>query len=316
LLISDLKRPPGETRRKIRNQKSTIQNTNMEWLNIIVQGILLGGLYALYGTGLSLIFGVMRLVNLAHGDFVVLGAYLALVVTNLAGVPVFPSLLIVVPLMFGIGVLFQMGLINRTLGKGLMPPLVITFGVAVILQNVLLLTFSADNKKLNAGALETASLQIDTLSVGVAPLITFGVAVVTLLALQLFFSRTTLGQAFRATSDDPATAELLGINSKWIYALAMGLSLAIVAIGGVLLGVRTNFAPTDGPARLIYAFEAVIIGGLGNLWGTLAGGIILGVAQNLGSQISPVWFQLAGHLVTLLVLAFRPSGLFARTRDL
>jgi branched-chain amino acid transport system permease protein len=136
-----------------------------------------------------------------------------------------------------------------------------------------------------------------------------------LLALQLFFSFTPLGRAFRATSDDAKTAELLGINSKWIYALAMGLSLAIVAFGGVLLGVRTNFAPADGPSRLIYAFEAVIIGGLGSLWGTLAGGIILGVSQNVGAQISPVWFQLAGHLVTLAVLAFRPSGLFARTRD-
>lgn len=287
----------------------------MEIANILVQGILLGGLYALYGTGLSLIFGVMRLVNLAHGDFVVLGAYLALLVSTSLGVSPFISLLIVVPLMFGIGVLFQMGLIDRTAGKGAMPPLVITFGVSIVLQNVLLLGFSADNKKLNAGAIETQSLRLGDLAVGVVPIITFVAAVVVIALLQLFFSRTRLGQAFRATSDDPATAELLGINSRRIYALAMGLSLAIVAIGAALLGVRTNFAPTDGPARLIYAFEAVIIGGLGNLWGTLAGGIILGVSQSLGAQISPVWFQLTGHLVTLLVLVLRPSGLFARTRD-
>jgi branched-chain amino acid transport system permease protein len=287
----------------------------MEWVNIVVQGVLLGGLYALYGTGLSLIFGVMRLVNLAHGDFVVLGAYLALLVSTSMGVSPFISLLIVVPLMFGIGVLFQMGLIDRTAGKGAMPPLVITFGVSIVLQNVLLLGFSADNQKLNAGAIETQSLRLGDLAVGVVPILTFAAAVIVIVLLQLFFSRTRLGQAFRATSDDPATAELLGINSRRIYALAMGLSLAIVALGAVLLGVRTNFAPTDGPARLIYAFEAVIIGGLGNLWGTLAGGIILGVSQSLGAQISPAWFQLAGHLVTLLVLVLRPSGLFARTRD-
>jgi branched-chain amino acid transport system permease protein len=217
--------------------------------------------------------------------------------------------------MFVIGFLFQRGIINRTLGKGLMPPLVITFGFSVILQNSMLLTFSADNKKLQAGAIETASLRVGEISVGVVPLITFAVAVLMLFALQVFFSRTTLGHAFRATSDDPATVELLGINSRWIYAIAMGMSLAIVAVGGVLLGIRTNFAPADGPARLIYAFETVIIGGLGSLWGTLAGGMILGISQVVGAQISPVWFQLAGHVVTLLVLAFRPAGLFARTRD-
>lgn len=287
----------------------------MEILNIVAQGILLGGLYALYGTGLSLIFGVMRLVNLAHGDFVVLAAYLGLVAGQLLGLSPFVSLLFVVPAMFGVGVLFQLGIINRVLGKGIMPPLVITFGVSVILQNAFLLTFSADNKKLNAGAIETASVRVGELSLGVVPLLTFAAAVLLLVALQIFFSRTTLGRAFRATSDDAGTAELLGINSKWIYALAMGLSLAIVAIGGVLLGIRTNFAPADGPTRLIYAFETVIIGGMGSLWGTLAGGIILGVAQVLGAQFSPAWFQLSGHLVTLAVLALRPSGLFARTRD-
>jgi len=231
------------------------------------------------------------------------------------GVSPFASLVVVIPVMFLVGFLFQRGIINRTLGKGIMPPLVITFGVSVIIQNALLINFSADSQKLDAGAIETASLSIGGISLGVVPLITFAAAVIILAALQLFFSRTSLGHAFRATSDDPATAELLGINSRWIYAIAMGMSLAIVAVGGVLLGVRTNFAPADGPSRLIYAFETVIIGGLGSLWGTLAGGIIFGVSQVIGAQISPVWFQLAGHIVTLAVLAFRPSGLFARTRD-
>ncbi len=287
----------------------------MQWINIVAQGILLGSLYALYGTGLSLIFGVMRLVNLAHGDFIVVSAYLALVAGQLIGVPPYLSLLVVMPLMFGLGVLLQLGVLNRTLDKGLMPPLLITFGLSVILQNALLLIFTADSQGLDAGAIETASYSVGEVAVGVAPFITFVAAVLLLAGLQLLFSRTALGRAFRATSDDPATAELMGVNSRRIYALAMGLSLAIVAVGGVLLGIRTNFAPADGPARLIFAFETVIIGGLGSLWGTLLGGVILGVAQTVGAQLNPTWFQLAGHVVTLLVLAFRPTGLLARTRD-
>lgn len=287
----------------------------MQWINIIAQGILLGGLYALYGTGLSLIFGVMRIVNLAHGDFIVVAAYLALVAGQLAGLSPFMSLVIVVPLMFGLGLWLQRGVLNRTLGKGLMSPLLITFGLSVIIQNVLLLIFSADSRGLDAGNIETASVNVGGVALGVLPLITFLIAVLLLAALQFFFYRTPLGRAFRATSDNPDTAELMGINSQQIYGLAMGLSLAIVAVAGVLLGIRTNFAPSDGPARLIFAFEAVIIGGLGNLWGTLAGGIILGLAQNIGAQVNPTWFQLAGHIVTVLVLVFRPTGLFARVRD-
>jgi branched-chain amino acid transport system permease protein len=285
-------------------------------LNTLVQGMLLGGLYVLYGTGLSLTFGVMRLVNLAHGDLITLAAYASLMSTLVLGLHPLVSLIVVVPIMFVVGFMLQRGILNRTLGKGLMPPLLITFGFSVIIQNVLQLQFSADSQGLDAGALETASIPIgDVLSVGIVPLATFVTAVLILAALQLFFDHTRLGRAFRATSDDPATAELMGINSRQIYALAMGISLAIVAVAGIFLGIRTNFAPTDGPARLIFAFEAVIIGGLGSLWGTLAGGIILGVAQTLGAQLDPTWFQLSGHVVTLVVLAVRPTGLFARTRD-
>ena len=287
----------------------------MQWINIIAQGILLGGLYALYGTGLSVIFGVMRLVNLAHGDLIVVAAYLALIAAQMLGLSPFINLLFVMPLMFVLGLLLQRNILNRTLGKGLMPPLLITFGLSVILQNALLLTFKADNRGLDAGEIETASINVGGVALGVLPLITFLIAVLLLTGLQICLSRTSLGKAFRATSDDPATAELMGINSEQIYGLAMGLSLAIVGLAGVLLGIRTNFAPADGPERLIFAFEAVIIGGLGNLWGTLAGGIILGLAQNIGAQLNPTWFQLAGHIVTVLVLVFRPTGLFARTRD-
>jgi branched-chain amino acid transport system permease protein len=284
-------------------------------VNTIIQGILLGGLYVLYGTGLSLIFGVMRTVNLAHGDFITLAAYGSLVATLVAGLHPLLSLVVVVPVMFVIGVLLQRGILNFALGKGIMPPLLITFGLSVMIQNALQLRFSADSQGLDAGALETASLRLGEVSIGIMPLLTFVSAVLILAGLQLFFDRTHLGRAFRATSDDPATAELMGINSRQIYGLAMGISLAIVAVAGIFLGIRTNFAPTDGPARLIFAFEAVIIGGLGSLWGTLAGGVILGVSQTLGAQLDPTWFQLSGHVVTLLVLAVRPTGLFARTRD-
>jgi len=288
----------------------------MQWVNIVAQGVLLGGLYALYGTGLSLIFGVMRLVNLAHGDMIVVAAYLALLAGQFLGLSPWLGLLLAVPVLFVIGVLLQRGLLNATLGKGVLPPLIITFGLSVIAQNVLQLGFSADTQGLDAGPIEAASIEVvQGVTLGVLPLIVFATAVVVLAALHLFLTRTKLGRAFRATSDDPTTAELVGINSRQIYGWAMGLSLAIGAVGGVLLGVRTTFAPADGPARLIFAFETVIIGGLGSLWGTLAGGIILGVAQNIGAQLSPAWFQLAGHLITLALLAFRPTGLFARTRE-
>jgi branched-chain amino acid transport system permease protein len=288
----------------------------MQWVNVLAQGILLGGLYALYGTELSLIFGVMRLVNLTHGDLMVVAAYLALVAGQLLGLSPWLSLLLVVPALFVIGVVLQRGLLNATLGKGVLPPLIITFGLSVITQNVLQLGFTADTQGLDAGPIEAASLEVTKgVTLGVLPLITFAVAVLVLTGLQLFLTRTKLGRAFRATSDDPTTAELIGINSRQVYGLAMGLSLAIVAVAGVLLGVRTTFAPSDGPARLIYAFETVIIGGLGSLWGTLAGGVILGVAQTVGAQLNPAWFQLAGHLITLALLAFRPTGLFARTRE-
>lgn len=285
-------------------------------INALVQGTLLGGLYVLYGTGLSLIFGVMRVVNLAHGDFIVLAAYGSILVTLAVDMNPLLTLGVVVPAMFVLGVVLQRGILNWTLGKGIMPPLLITFGLSVIIQNALQLRFSANSQGLDAGALETASITIGRVtSIGIMPLITLITAVLVLAGLQLFFDRTSLGRAMRATSDDPVTAELMGINSRQMYGIAMGISLAIVAVAGIFLGIRTNFAPSDGPARLIFAFEAVIIGGLGSLWGTLAGGVILGIAQTVGALIDPTLFQLSGHLVTLLVLAVRPTGLFARTRD-
>jgi branched-chain amino acid transport system permease protein len=285
----------------------------VEWLNTILQGILLGGLYAMFAAGLSLIFGVMRLVNIAHGDLIVLAAYVALVTTQALGVHPLVSLVIVVPVMALIGYVLQRGLLNRTLGDDLLPPLLVTFGLSVIIQNGLLEIFTADSVKLNAGAVEIESIAVGGgLAVGLLPLIQFVLAIAVIGALQWLFYRTALGRAFRATSDDPQVAQLMGLNNAHVFALAMALSLAVVAVAGVLLAVRTNFDPSIGPARLIFGFEAVIIGGLGSMWGTLIGGIVIGVAQTLGAQLDPGWNLLAGHIAFLVVLAIRPQGLFPK----
>jgi branched-chain amino acid transport system permease protein len=287
----------------------------MEWLNIILQGVLVGGLYAMFAAGLSLIFGVMRLVNIAHGDLIVLAAYVALVVTTGLGINPLVSLLVVVPLMALIGYALQRGILNQTLGPDLLPPLLVTFGLSVIIQNGLLELFTADSRKLQAGAIEVASIDLGGgLAIGTLPLIQFVVAVAVIACLQLIFYRTALGRAFRATSDDPAVAQLVGLDNRHVFALAMALSLAVVAIAGVFLAVRANFDPAIGPARLIFGFEAVIIGGLGSMWGTLAGGVILGVAQAIGAQIDPGWQLLAGHIAFLVILAIRPEGLFPKVQ--
>ncbi|CAM3331703.1 MULTISPECIES: branched-chain amino acid ABC transporter permease [Pseudomonas] len=287
----------------------------MEWLNALLQGVLLGGLYAMFAVGLSLMFGIMRLVNIAHGDFIVLASYLALVVVNHLGFSPLASLLVVVPLMFCFGYLLQRLLLNRTLGQDILPPLLVTFGLSIIVQNALLEFFSADSQKLSQGELEVASVSLGSLNVGLMPLIVFGSALLIIASLQLLFYRTALGRAFRATSDDPQTARLMGVDNRHIFGLAMALAMAVVSIAGVFLAIRTSFDPTVGPARLLYGFEAVIIGGLGSLWGTLAGGVILGVAQTLGAKIDPGWQILAGHLVFLLILVVRPRGLFPRSVD-
>ncbi len=287
----------------------------MEWINVILQGVLVGGLYAMFAAGLSLIFGVMRLVNIAHGDLIVLAAYVALVTTQTLGIGPLTSLIVVVPLMALIGYALQWFVLNRTLGDDLLPPLLVTFGLSVIIQNGLLTLFTADSVKLQAGAIEVATIRLtDGIYVGVLPLFQFAVAVAVIGGLQFIFYRTALGRAFRATADNPEVAQLMGLDNRRVFALAMALSLAVVAVAGVFLAVRANFDPSQGPARLIFGFEAVIIGGLGSLWGTLIGGILLGIAQAIGAQIDPGWQTLAGHLAFLAVLAVRPEGLFPKVR--
>jgi branched-chain amino acid transport system permease protein len=284
----------------------------MDWVNAVVQGVLLGGLYALFATGLSLVFGVMRLVNLAHGDLIVLSAFLAVSLVDGLGWNPLATLVILVPLVAALGFLLQYALLNFTLESGL-APLLATFGLSIIIQNALLEHYSADSRRLFAGDIGTESIQLtEDISIGFFPLITFVVAVALLVGLQLVLRYTTLGRALRATSDDRRTAELVGIDNRRLYGVAMALALVTAAIAGVFLGVKTSFTPADGPVRLIFAFEAVIIGGLGSLWGTLAGGIVLGVAQTVGAQISVGWGDLVGHLVFLAILLVRPRGLFPR----
>jgi len=285
----------------------------IDWINTIAQGLLLGGLYALFALGLSLVFGVMRLVNIAHGDLILLAAFLAIVITSVLNLHPLLSLAILVPLMFILGYVLQRGLLNFTLGRDILPPLLVTFGLSILIQNGLLEVFSADSRSLPGGGIETASFQVtEHLAVGTLPLIIFATALVLTAALQLLFARTALGRAFRATSDDQQAAQLMGINNRHIYALATAVAFATIAVSGVFLALRTTIAPTDGPAQLLYGFAAVIIGGLGSIWGTFAGGVILGVAQAIGFRMDPGWGVLSGHVAFLAVLLFKPTGLLGK----
>jgi len=287
----------------------------MEWINAVLQGLLLGGLYALLAAGLSLMFGVMRIVNLAHGTLAVVAAYFAFLLVQ-AGWSLWLTLPVVVALLALLGYAGQRLLFNRALDRGALAPLLVAFGLSVVLTQVLQEVFSADTRSLPAGVLGTGSLRLGGgIAVGYLPLLTFGVGVLTIVAVQVFLARASLGRAMRAASDDPETVQLMGIPHRQVYALSTALAFAMVGLAGVFLGMRTQFSPTYGDTMLIFAFEAVIIGGLGSLWGTLAGGIVLGVAQTVGSQLDPALGVLAGHLVFLVVLAFKPSGLFPKAVD-
>jgi branched-chain amino acid transport system permease protein len=287
------------------------------WANAIVQGVLLGGVYALFATGLSLAFGAMRFVNLAHGDLAILAAFVTLSLATTMSVNPFYALIVVVPLAFGAGYLLQRIVFDRVVGVDPAFQIVATFGLSIVIQNALYAHYTADTQGLDVGSINTSSIRInDTISIGWLPFITLLCAIAVLGALALFLKRTRVGRAFRATSDDPDAARIMGIHVERIFGLAMALAVATVALAGVLSGARSSFDPFLGPSKLIFAFEAVIIGGLGSLWGTLIGGIILGVSQAVGRQIDPQWGELAGHLVFLTVLVFRPTGLFGKAQVL
>ena len=283
----------------------------MTWVNVVVQGVLLGGFYALLACGLSIMFGVMRIINLAHGDLAVLGAYLVWLLLAHLAVPPYVALVLVLPVMLAAGFILQVGILDRSLRSGVLTPLLSTFGLSVVIQNLLLIAFSPDVRSLggSAGDFATASLRLSAdLSVPVLGLAILATAVVIIGGLQLYLAGTRGGAAWRAASQDAEVAGLVGIDARTVYATATAVAVAIAAIGGVFLAIRSTFDPLSGPTQLIFAFEAVVIGGLGSVRGTLIGGIALGVAQAVGAQINPQYAVLAGHVVFLAVLVARRSA--------
>jgi len=279
--------------------------------NAILQGIFLGAFYAVLACGLSLMFGVMRIINLAHGDIAVLGAYVVLVIVQGTGLSPLVAFVVALPVMIALGYVLQLTVLQRALKAGLLTPLLATFGLSIVIQNLLLLKFSPDVHSLgaSAGALTTDSWNLfGSITISALGLVVLAVAVVVFTALHLFLSRTRPGWRMRATAEDPDAAELIGIDSRHVYARATAIAVAIAGLGGLFLAIRSVFDPVSGPTQLIFAFEAVVIGGMGSLWGTLLGGLALGVAQTLGAQLNPEYAALSGHLLFLLVLILRFGG--------
>jgi branched-chain amino acid transport system permease protein len=284
-------------------------------LDTLIQGLLLGGLYALFALGLSLMFGVMRLTNTAQGDFIVLAAFAAIALAPLVASQSVLAALLLLPVAFGFGYGLQRCVLNGTLGRDPLPSLVVTFGLSIVIQNMLLEVFSADPRSLDSGGFNTESLGIGGgFAIGALPFAVFVVAVLCTVALQALFDHTRLGRAFRAVSDDREIAELMGLDANKVYALATAIAFIVIALAGSLQAMRTTVAPSDGPLLLLFTFEAVIIGGMGSFWGTFAGAMVLGLAQQIGFRLDPGWGIWFGHLVFLAVLVVRPQGLFPRTR--
>ncbi len=279
--------------------------------NAILQGIFLGAFYAVLACGLSLMFGVMRIINLAHGDVAVLGAYVVLVIVQSTDLSPLVAFVIALPAMIALGYVLQLTVLQRALKAGILTPLLATFGLSIVIQNLLLLKFSPDVHSLgaSAGALTTESWNVfGSITISALGLVVLAVALVVFAALHLFLSRTRPGWRMRATAEDPDAAELIGIDSRHVYARATAIAVAIAGLGGLFLAIRSVFDPVSGPTQLIFAFEAVVIGGMGSLWGTLLGGLALGVAQTLGAQLNPEYAALSGHLLFLAVLILRFGG--------
>lgn len=283
-------------------------------MEILFQGLLLGGLYALFALGQSLIFGVMRLTNTAHGDFIILGSFIALSLTALGFSPWW-ALLFTLPVTWVLGYVLQRYVLNGTLGKDPLPSLVVTFGLSIVIQNLLLELFSADPRSIDTGGFNTHSISLSgDMAIGTLPLLILALALAATAGLQWLFNHTAIGRSFRAVSDDREIAELMGLNARKVYAQATALAFVLVGVAGALQGMRTTVSPADGPLMLLFAFEAVIVGGMGSFWGTLAGAMLLAITQQVGFRLDPGWGIWAGHLMFLMVLVLRPQGLFPKTR--
>jgi branched-chain amino acid transport system permease protein len=293
----------------------------MQLVETLINGCLLGGLYGLVGLGLSINFGTMRVVHLAHGDLIVLAAYFLVVVLVPAGVPLAAAVALVVPVLFGVGWAVQRFIVDYSLGRrldpglgrGVLPPLIVTFGISIVLQNLLLHYATADARTLQS-SLASSGVALGGIAIPTVRLVDFGIGLACLGLLLLILGRTALGRALRATSDDLDTARLLGIDPRRMYALAAGISAATGGVAGVLLAATRTFYPSTGSEVLLVAFEVVVVGGLGSLVGTFLGGLLLASAQLLGAHfLGPSYALLTGHAVVLGVLVFRPQGLLPRT---
>jgi branched-chain amino acid transport system permease protein len=287
----------------------------MQWVNDIIQGILTGGLYALFACGLSLLFGVMKVINLAHGDLAVIGGYVALGVIAVTHVPVLWSFLIVVPIMAVLGYALQRTVIQAALNRSILTTLIVTFGLSVVIENGLLQFASANSHSLGVNnSIITSSFSIGSqIEVAYLLLLILAVAVVVILGLQYFLSSSRYGRLIRAVADDQEAAQMSGVDYRHVFGIAAAIAFGTVALAGIASGLTSQFSPTTGTDTiLLFAFAAVVIGGIGSLWGTLLGGIVLGVAQQIGSQINSSDGFLAGYIVFLVVLVLRPQGLTGR----
>ena len=287
----------------------------MGWVNAIIQGILTGGLYALFACGLSLMFGVMKLVNLAHGDLAVVAAYIGIGVIAVIHIPFLWSVPIVVAIMAALGYVLQRSLFQSAITRGELTTLIVTFGLSIVIENGLLQFFTANNRGIGTGSsLISSSFSIGAgLQIAWLDVVIFGLAVVVLLSLQYFLSSSKYGRLIRAVADDREAAQLAGADYRHVFGIAAALAFCTVALAGIAYGMTTVVSPTTGTDTiLLFAFAAVVIGGLGSLWGTLVGGIVLGVAQQIGAQINISYELLAGYIVFLAVLVIRPQGLTTR----
>jgi branched-chain amino acid transport system permease protein len=284
----------------------------MKWLDALIQGVLLGGMYAQYALGMALMFGVMRIVNIAHGDLVVLLALIGISASVAFGVGPLPLVLLLVPLAAVIGWSLQKFVLNKVVGADSLPSLIATFGLSIALQNLMLQIWSADTRSMRGGGIEAASVNIGGIYIGLLPVLILIAATLLTSGLDLTMRRTRFGRALRAAAADTEAAAMTGVNPRVVYAYATAIAVGILGLSGVFFALRATVSPADGPAQLIYAFEAVIIGGMGSIWGGFLGSMVLGIAQAIGFRIDPGFGTLAGHIVFLTVLATRPQGLLSK----
>ncbi len=287
----------------------------MSWVGSVIQGILVGGLYALFACGLSLMFGVMNVINLAHGDLAVVAAYVALGVIAITHVPAVWAFLIVVPIFAVLGYVLQRTLLQSALNRSVLTTLLVTFGLSVVIENGLQQFLSANSHSIGIGSLASDSFSIGSqVRIAYLNMAILVVAVIVLLGLQYFLSSSKHGRLIRAVADDREAAQLSGVSYRHVFGIAAAIAFGTVALAGIAFGMYSQFDPATGTDQLLlYAFEAVVIGGLGSLWGTLGGGILLGIAQEIGANITAADQVLAGQVLFLLILVIRPQGLTGRS---